>query len=318
MRHGTLVAAAASVCLAAGLACGGSVGIGGGAGGIGVGGAMNTKDAHRREINEWHANRITRLKAEDGWLTLVGLYPLAPGTYRFGSAADNDLVFSAKAPAHAGTITVDATGATLQVADGVQMTSEGKPVSTAALATDKDGASPTQIQMGSFRFFAIDRPGTLYLRVKDSESEVRKNFKGIDRFPVSKAWRFDARLEPYDPPHQVTIANIAGFEETVMCPGALVFAVDGKEYRLEPMSEEKDEWFVVFGDASSGYDTYGGGRFVYVKAPGPDGHTVIDFNKAYNPPCVFTPYATCPLPHGANVLPFRVEAGEKAWGEAHH
>jgi uncharacterized protein (DUF1684 family) len=104
----------------------------------------------------------------------------------------------------------------------------------------------------------------------------------------------------------------------VQCPGALVFEKDGKAYRLEPMSQEGDELFVVFGDATSGHETYGGGRFVYVGMPGPDGKTVIDFNKAYNPPCVFTEFATCPLPHRDNVLPFRVEAGEKSWGDAQH
>ena len=296
------------------LACGGSVGIGVGGAGVGVG---MSKDAHRRDVDKWYQGRIQRLTADDGWLTLVGLYPMPPGRYQFGSAEDNDFVFPAGAPAHAGTITVDSTGATLAAADGVQMTHDGAVVSQIALATDQGGAAPTEIQMGTIRFYAIDRPGTLYLRVKDSESEVRKNFKGIERFPVRRAWRVEARLDPYDPPRRVTIPNIAGFEEVVDCPGALVFSIEGKEYRLEPMSESAEEWFIVFGDATSGHDTYGGGRFVYVPAPGPDGKTVIDFNRAYNPPCVFTPFATCPLPHRENVLPMRVEAGEKKWGGAH-
>ena len=303
--------------LAGSLACGGSVGFGAGAGGGGVGVGVGA-DSHRRGVDEWHRGRIKRLTADDGWLTLVGLYPMPTGRYQFGSADDNDFVFPAKAPAHAGVIVVDTTGATLEVAGGVEMTHEGAPVTRVALATDRDGASPTEIEMGSIRFYAIDRPGTLYLRVKDAESEVRKNFKGIDRFPVRSAWRVDARLDPYDPPRRVTIPNIAGFDEVVDCPGALVFAVDGKEYRLEPMSESTEEWFIVFGDATSGHETYGGGRFVYVPAPGPDGRTVIDFNRAYNPPCVFTAYATCPLPHRDNVLPVPVEAGEKMWGEADH
>ncbi len=311
MGAGAMLASA----LLSSLACGGSVGVG--AGGAGMGVNVNT-GSHRRDVEEWHRGRMVRLTAEDGWLTLVGLFPMPPGRYQFGSAEDNDFVFPAKAPARAGTITVDSTGVTLTVADGVQMTHDGVPVSQIALATDHGGAAPTEIQMGTIRFYAIDRPGTLYLRVKDSESEVRKNFTGIERFPVRRAWRVEARLDPYDPPRRVTIPNIAGFEEVVDCPGALVFSIDDKEYRLEPMSESADEWFIVFGDATSGHDTYGGGRFVYVRAPGPDGKTVIDFNRAYNPPCVFTPFATCPLPHRDNVLPMRVEAGEKTWGGAHH
>jgi uncharacterized protein (DUF1684 family) len=111
----------------------------------------------------------------------------------------------------------------------------------------------------------------------------------------------------------VTIPNIVGFTEDVECAGALAFRVAGREYRLEPMPQEGDELFIVFGDATNGKDTYGGGRFVYVPVPDEAGWTVIDFNRAYNPPCVFTHYATCPLPHPANVLPFRVNAGEKTW-----
>jgi uncharacterized protein (DUF1684 family) len=243
----------------------------------------------------------------------VGLHPLPAGRHSFGSADDNALIFPAAAPAHAGVIAVDSTGVTLEAAAGVAMTHDGTPVARIALASDRGGASPTEIRMGSIRFYVIDRPGTLYLRVKDSESEVRANFKSIDRFPVRKAWRLDARLDAYDPPRRITTLNSAGFEETAECPGALVFSIDGKECRLEPTSESEKEWFIVFGDATSGHDTYGGGRFVYVPAPGPDGRSVIDFNKAYNPPCVFTPYATCPLPRRENVLPMRVEAGEKTW-----
>jgi uncharacterized protein (DUF1684 family) len=186
------------------------------------------------------------------------------------------------------------------------------------LATDRSG-TPTEIQLGSIRFFVIDRPGNLYLRVKDTESPVRTNFKGIDRFPVRGKWRVEAVLDRYDPPRRLTVPNVLGYDEVVNCPGALVFQLDGKEYRLEPMSQTGEEWFIVFGDATSGHETYGGGRFVYVPAPGPDGRTVIDFNKAYNPPCVFTEFATCPLPHRENVLPVRIEAGEKMWeGGAHH
>jgi uncharacterized protein (DUF1684 family) len=317
VRHATTWALALAAALAGVPGCGGQVGFGAGVGGGGVG-VGASKDSHRRDVEEWYEGRVKRLTAEDGWLSLVGLFPLPPGSYTFGSADDNDLVFPAGAPARAGTVVADSAGAILHAAAGVQMTHAGAPVSTLPLATDRDGGTPTEIQMGSIRFYVIDRPGSLYLRVKDAESEVRKRFKGIERFPVSRSWRVEARLDPYDPPRKITILNTAGFEEVVDCPGALVFSIDGREHRLEPTSESEDEWFIVFGDASSGHDTYGGGRFVYVPAPGPDGRTVIDFNRAYNPPCVFTPYATCPLPRPENVLPVRVEAGEKTWEDAGH
>jgi uncharacterized protein (DUF1684 family) len=288
------------------------VGIGGAGGGVGI-----NLGGYRQEIDEWHRGRLQRLQREDGYLSLVGLFPIADGVHRFGSAADNEIVFPAAAPAHAGTLTVADTVVTLQAGGGVEMTSEGAPVDRIVLASDRHG-SPTEIRLGTIRFYVIDRPGSLYLRVKDSESETRKNFRGIERFPVDRKWRVEATLDPYQPPRRLRIPNIMGFDEVVDCPGALVFRIDGQEYRLEPMSQEDGELFIVFGDATSGHDTYGGGRFVYVDVPGPDGKTFIDFNKAYNPPCVFTAFATCPLPHRENVLPIRVEAGEKVWGDTDH
>jgi uncharacterized protein (DUF1684 family) len=283
-----------------------------------VGVDLDNADSHRRAIDEWHRGRIERLTREDGWLSLVGLFPIAQGTHRFGSAADNDLVFPERAPARAGTLTVADSVVTLAAEEGVEMTHDGARVDRLVLASDRGGGKPTEIRLGTILFYVIDRPGTLYLRVKDPESPVRRNFQGIERYPVSRKWRFEATLDPYNPPHRLVIPNIAGFDEVVDCPGALAFEVDGREYRLEPMSEEDGEMFIVFGDATSGHETYGGGRFVYVDAPGPDGKTVIDFNKAYNPPCVFTAFATCPLPHRDNVLPMKVEAGEKMWAGAHH
>jgi uncharacterized protein (DUF1684 family) len=243
---------------------------------------------------------------------------LADGTHNFGSADDNELLFPEGAPEHAGTLTVDDTVVTLAKGKGVKMTIDRKRIKhDMVLATDASAEGPTKVEMGSIQFYVIDRPGNLYLRVKDANSPVRKNFTSIERFPVDKRWRFTARLEHHDPPRLMKIMNSAGFEETVQSPGTLVFEKDGMTYRLDPVSQEGDELFVVFGDASSGHDTYGGGRFVYCDMPGADGTTTLDFNRAYNPPCVFTEFATCPLPTQDNVLPFRVEAGEKAWGDVH-
>ena len=303
------------------VACGGTTNIGvGGTTSSGVGLGMATgpaMDKHKRDVEEWYEGRIKRLTSETGWLTLVGLFPLAEGEYTFGAAEDNDLVIPGNAPARAGLITVSNGKVHLDAADGVEMKHDKKRVTSIDLATDATG-EPTEIRMGTFDFYVIDRPGSLYLRVKDSESAVRMSFDGIERFPVKKKWRVPARLEPYDPPRRLTIPNAMGFDEVVDCRGALVFEIDGKEYRLEPMSEADGEMFIVFGDATSGHDTYGGGRFVYIESPDREGKTYIDFNRAYNPPCVFTPYATCPLPHAENILPVRVEAGEKNWEHASH
>ena len=298
------------------LACGGSVSIG--MGGAGVGAGVSKQSDYVKSINEWHDGRIQRLTAEDGWLTLVGLFPLSNGTHTFGSASDNDITLPAGSPGHAGSLTVQDSVVTLAPLPDAGMTLDGKPATETPLASDASESGPTRVQMGSMQFYVISRSSGLYLRVKDANSPVRKNFKGIDRFPVSDKWRVDAVFERYNPPHPVKIPNVLGFEETVQCPGVLVFKINGQTYRLEPMAQEGDQLSIVFGDASSGHDTYGGGRELYVPMPGPDGKTVVDFNKAYNPPCVFTTFATCPLPHRENILPFRVEAGEKMWGDSQH
>ena len=171
------------------LACGGSVSVGAGGAGLGAGVSMNN-DSYPREINDWHAGRIKRLTADDGWLTLVGLFPIPNGTHTFGSAPDDELVFPAGSPAHAGTLTVADTVVTLTPAAGVEMTLEDQRVNEMALVSDRNGANPSKIQMGSIQFYVIDRPGSLYLRVKDANSPVRKSFKGIDRFAVNDRWRF--------------------------------------------------------------------------------------------------------------------------------
>lgn len=320
----------AAVTAAVLLACGGTtsfggmvggsgVGVGVGTGGTGTGGAGMAigVDEHRREVEEWYRKRVERLKGESGWLSLVGLFPLPEGRHRFGSAEDNECVFPKSAPAHAGTIVVENGAARLEAEPGAGLTSNGAPVEKIALQTDEGGADPTEITVGSIKFYVIDRPGSLYLRVKDAENPLRKEFTGISRYRISRDWRVAARLNRYDPPKKLTVPNVVGFDEVVECPGILTFNVGGEEYRLEPMSEDEEEMWIVFGDATNGENTYGGGRFVYIPAPDAEGNTYIDFNKSYNPPCVFTPYATCPLPIRENVLPFRVESGEKMWGETH-
>ena len=311
------------------LGCGGSVHMGGAAGGVGMGvGASSTgagsgsagmakgADEHRRDVDEWYNARVGRLKKDDGWLTLVGLFPLAEGRHRFGSADDNQLLFPKSAPAHAGTIVVENGAVRLESEPGAGMTHDGAPIDRTELKTDQTG-DPTEITLGTIRFYVIDRPGSLYLRVKDTESPLRKEFTGIERYPVDAAWRVPAHLERYNPPKKLVVPNVIGFDETVECPGLLKFKISGKEYAIEPMSESEEDMWLVFGDATNGHETYGGGRFVYIPAPDANGDTAIDFNKSYNPPCVFTPYATCPLPIAQNVLPVRIEAGEKMWGEAH-
>jgi uncharacterized protein (DUF1684 family) len=270
-----------------------------------------------KEINDWHAKRIERLRSEFGWLTLVGLLPLEEGENRFGSAEDNDLIFPERAPLHAGVLTLKEETIHLAVLDAGKITSDGKPVASMDLGSDAD-ENTTILDMDSFRFYVIERGGFFYVRLKDKEAETLKNFNGIERYPVRSEWRVEARLEPYDPPKKIAIPNILGMESEESCPGAAVFDINGATQRLEPMSTSSGGLFFVFADGTSGDETYGGGRFLYTDPPGMDGKVILDFNKAYNPPCVFTPFATCPLPHADNILSVKIEAGEKNYGGAAH
>lgn len=283
--------------------------------GIPPAGAETPDDAYQKEIAQWYQSRVERLTREDGYLTLAGLFPLVDGENSFGSAEENDMVFPDKAPATAGVFVLEDGVVTIEVPENVTITTGGRPVRSMRLETDMQDET-TVLEMGTYRFYVIDRGGRLYIRLKDLDSKLLKEFEGIDRFPVDIAWRVVGRFEPYDPPKLLRIPNVLGYETEEPCPGAVAFEIGGKTYRLEPIPSG-DRLFFIFGDETSGVETYAGGRFLTADAPSEDGSVVLDFNKAYNPPCVFTPYATCPLPHPANRLPIRIEAGEKMYGKSH-
>lgn len=279
-------------------------------------GSDDEADSYRQEIDSWHKKRLQSLKNPDGYLSLAGLFSLVEGTNRFGSAADNDMVFPDGTPPRAGAFIVTDGAVRVEVAQGVQITENDAPVKSAELKSDSEGG-PTVLAMGTLRFYVIDRSGSLYVRLKDHNSEALKHFEGIDRFPVEPEWRVEARFEPYDPPKIILVPNVLGGEFEELCPGRVLFEVAGEACILEPMSASDGRLFFVFGDGTSGLETYGGGRFLKADPPSDDGIVVLDFNKSYNPPCAFTPFATCPLPHTANLLTVRVEAGEKSWGKGH-
>ncbi len=274
-------------------------------------------DEYAKSIEEWYQGRIERLTSDTGDLTLAGLFPLDKGTNRFGSGASNHLVFPEKSPKSIGTIYYKNEKLEIAIMPGVKVTHDSKPVDKMYFQSDA-GGEPTEFEMGSISFYVIERAGELYLRIKDTENALRMDFGHIERFPMDEGWRIEARFEVYDPPKPISVPNVLGYDTTIECPGVLIFELNGKEFRLEPMPAGEDSFFIVFGDETSGLETYGGGRFVYTATPDEDGKLIIDFNKAYNPPCAFTPYATCPLPRKANILALRVEAGEKAWGGSAH
>jgi len=270
-------------------------------------------DSYVSEIDTWHAERIERLRSEDGWLTLVGLHPLHDGANVVGSVADADVRLPDKAPARVGVITIDKTEPvfTAQAKSGVLV--NGEAVTSAPLLTDMQDDT-TMLTVGTLSFYVIERDGALYVRVKDRESAVRRDFTGVDRFPVDDYWRIEARLIPHDPPRGLMVPNALGHVTEEPSPGVLIFEMEGKTRTLTPTGEPGESLFIVFADYSSGRETYGGGRFLSADPSDENGIVVLDFNKAVNPPCAFTPYATCPQPPEGNTLDLLVEAGEKNWG----
>ncbi|MBS0432232.1 MAG: DUF1684 domain-containing protein [Proteobacteria bacterium] len=270
-------------------------------------------DDYARSIDAWRAQRLARLTAPDGWLSLAGLHWLEPGRNTIGSAADNAITIG-RAPAHLGAIDWREDGTLalqLEPGSGALVDGESK---TCAVLRDDHAQTPTRVSFGSANFIVIDRSGRKALRVRDSEAETRRRFAGIESFPVDPSWRIEARWLPFDSPRTLETMNVIGQLESYPAPGRAVFARDGHEYEVTPVIETPGDQalYLIFADGTSGRETYGAGRFLYTEPPR-DGRIVIDFNKAYNPPCVFTPFATCALAPPENRLDMRVEAGEKRY-----
>jgi uncharacterized protein (DUF1684 family) len=278
--------------------------------GVGLTGASVSNADYTHQIDQWHAARVERLRAPGGWLSLIGLPWLKPGSNTVGSATDNDVVLT-KGPAHLGTVTWARNGeVSIHLAKDSGALIDGKPIDHAVLLDDSHD-HPTTVSFGSVSFYLVSRDPKKGLRVKDTEAPTRTGFTHIDRFPVDPSWRIEAKWVPFDPVHYLEVPTVIGTVEKYPVPGKAVFERDGHEYSILPVIEVPGdkELFVIFADRTSGKETYGASRFLYTDMP-KDGKLVIDFNKAYNPPCAFTPYATCPLAPPENRLNMRVTAGE--------
>jgi uncharacterized protein (DUF1684 family) len=253
--------------------------------------------AFEAEWQAWREKRRAGLQKPQGWLALIGLHWLKPGENRVEGLP--------------GVFTLAGGQVTLTAAAADGWTLGGAPVTSRRLVSDHAG-KPDRVSTGSRTAQVIDRGGKLALRVWDAESPVRKAFTGIDAFPPDPRWRVVARWEPYPTPREVEVPSVVGIPTREQAPGRAWFTVEGKEISLEP-TLDGEELFFVFKDRTAPGETYGAGRFLSAAAP-KDGAVVLDFNRAYNPPCAFSPWATCPLPLPQNVLPVRIPAGEKKWG----
>jgi len=271
--------------------------------------------AYNNEIQKWQSNRLASLTKDDGWLTLVGLFWLNEGENKFGSDPKSAVVLPKdKAPGVAGSLWLDKGRVRVAARPGVEITTDSKPVTELELKDDNDDNGPTLLKLGSLLINVVKRGERIGIRVKDTESRTRREFKGLEYYPIDPKWRIEARFEPYQPAKMIPITNVLSMTDDETSPGAFAFEIDGKTYRIDPILEKGEtDLFVMVADETTGKETYGAGRYLYVSPPDATGKVVVDFNKAYSPPCAFTNYATCPLPPRQNHLPFRIEAGEKKY-----
>ncbi|MDP9468620.1 MAG: DUF1684 domain-containing protein [Chloroflexota bacterium] len=269
---------------------------------------------HASLVTAWRAARDARLRDPDGWLTLVGLHWLEVGENHLGAHPANQVVLHGhEIPPRVGSLWVENGQARLVPHAGVEVLHAGKPIGEMLLEDDHDG-HPTLLELGNLRFHLIRRGDRLALRVRDATAPELGQFQGMDSFPIDPGWRLVAQLEPAPAEATVEIVDITGSVSRDPTPGTVAFDRDGTTWRIEalPGGEDGSLW-LIFGDATNGTDTYAGGRYLYTEPPATDGSVVVDFNLAYNPPCVFSPYATCPLPPAQNRLALRIEAGERRY-----
>ncbi|MFY9574314.1 MAG: DUF1684 domain-containing protein [Blastocatellia bacterium] len=273
--------------------------------------------AYGTEIEKWRTERLEEINGEDGWNTLVGLFWLNEGKNKFGSDQSNDIVLPPdRAKKFAGVLWREGDAVRLEASAEAGITIDGKAAGSLVLQHGDD--KPTVLVMSSLSLFVIKRGEKLGLRVKDKLHPARSLFTGLHYFPIDPGWRVEARFDPYQPPKTIPIANVLGMVDDMISPGALVFELGGKTYRLDPVLEKgSKQLFVIFADKTNGNQTYGAGRYLYVEPPDANGKVIVDFNKAHNPPCAFTRFATCPLPPRQNRLAVRVLAGEKKYAGGH-
>jgi uncharacterized protein (DUF1684 family) len=243
-------------------------------------------DRYEAEILAWRAKREADLRTPDGWLSLVGLRWLHHGENRLPGLPGRFLVER----------------------DQVRLVAGGDE----QVLRDDIAGDPTVVESGSLSFHLIRRGERLGIRVRDREARTRREFRGLEYFPIDPKWRVTARFEPSDT-RTIDVPNVLGDVEREPSPGSVDFTVDGVVCRLDALAGDEGGLWLVFGDATNDMETYAGGRFLKTDAPSGDGSVVIDFNRAYNPPCVFTPYATCPLPPPQNRLSVPIWAGERGY-----
>ena len=264
------------------------------------------------EIAQWRREREASLKKEGGWLEVAGLFWLKPGVNTVGTdLASNFALPKGSAPPVVGRFLFENGVVTFEPQRGVAVTLNGSLATRQVMKPDTSGA-PDVLRINTLTMFVIRRGSRTGVRLKDSNNPGRKKFAGLKYFPLQPDYRVHAKYTPYDPPKRIKITNVLGETNEDVCPGYVEFDLAGKHFRMEPLLEG-DELFFIFKDKTAGRETYPAGRFLYANTP-KAGEVILDFNQAVNPPCAFTPFATCPLPPPQNRLTVRVAAGELRYG----
>lgn len=280
------------------------------------------------EFEQWRARRLSSLLEEDGWLSLIGLEWIGKGSNRVGSSPKSEVeIRSESVPKWIGVIVVEQmptsdqqdvshTRARFVPKPGGAVFHEGEQVlDPIPLRTDAQEGT-TFLTSGTTQFHLIERGDRLAVRVKDAKAPALVEFEGLEYYPFDPSWRIEGKFAPHD--EMMRIADVTGYVQEIHSPGTINFEVDGEQYSLIALEGGADSYFVIFSDRTNGTETYGAGRYLYTGTEDEAGNIVIDFNRSYNPPCVFTDFATCPLPPRQNRLPFPVRAGEKMYSAGHY
>ena len=275
----------------------------------GNGPATMNEEEYISHINEWDSVRLERLKSPEGWLNLAGLYWLDTGINSIGSSPDNDIVFP-RGPERFGFTTLESGEVWFDCGDCTEIEADGEKI-TGKIKIFGGGERTVLITGDSLGFFIISRGGRTGIRLRDYNHPRIQALRKINRYHPDTKWIKKARFIESGDDLTVRVPDVLGDVNEEPVPGILEFEFGGEVWRLYPTGS-RDRLFIIFADDTNAIDTYGAGRFLSAGAPDKDGTVYIDFNKAYNPPCAFSPYATCPLPPKENYLPFAVTAGEKA------
>jgi uncharacterized protein (DUF1684 family) len=291
-----------------------------------VKGQKSTTPNYIESINEWHKLREAELKSPKGWLNLEGLFWLHKGVNTFGISKNNDCVYENPHPSdvffpdHLGNFIFEGDSVMWESLDKymVKVNNQDMPLKSKVCIFNANGLSSDMswIMSGaSFTWTIIKREDKIGVRFRNLKSDNVSSFKGIAHFPINEKFKIKAFLQPPIETY-LMISNVLGQQVASKNAGKLQFTYQGKPYSLDVIDEGEEQLFITFGDATSGATTYSAGRFIYINKPDAKGNSFIDFNQAFNPPCAFTKFATCPLPPPQNRLPFAITAGEKNYG--HH